>query len=243
MSIAFNPKKVLYFLILVFLILFLGNTFSIYLKYFTDLERYETVRKVTTMFNFDLEQNLPTLFSFCILLFSAILLNYLAIINKKDGKPFKNWLILAFVFYFLSVDEAVSIHELFIHPIRRLFGTSGFLYWAWVIPYGIGAIAFLIYNIKFLIKLPFSTTRNFVIAGTIFILGAVGLEMLGAHLFSINEGLTFPYALVATLEESFEMIGVIYFINSIFRHIGLCHKGLFARLYFVNEKPKVLQYK
>ncbi len=44
------------------------------------------------------------------------------------------------IYTFLAIDETAQIHEKLIAPIRVAFGLTGALYFAWVIPYGIGVL-------------------------------------------------------------------------------------------------------
>ncbi|MTI21386.1 hypothetical protein E1176_10175 [Fulvivirga sp. RKSG066] len=69
--------------------------------------------------------------------------------------------------------------------------------------------------IQFVFKLPKKTKKRIIIAAILFIGGAMGLEMLGGnHAYNHGrEGLT--YAVLYTLEESLEMLGVIVLIYAL----------------------------
>jgi hypothetical protein len=62
------------------------------------------------------------------------------------------------IFLFLSIDTMVSIHESLVFPVRKFFGASGFLYYSWVIPYGVVLVFFIIAYSKFLFQLPKRTS-------------------------------------------------------------------------------------
>jgi len=71
------------------------------------------------------------------LLIASILLSFIASAHKKTNSPYVLWAILAAIFLFFSIDEISSIHESLTAPVREIFNTSGLLFFAWVIPYGI----------------------------------------------------------------------------------------------------------
>ena len=89
------------------------------------------------------EANVPTLYSSVALLSSSMLLAFIALAHKRNGSSSLPWVGLALVFLFLSVDEIASIHEKLGGPVRELLGTSGLLYFAWFIPYGIALLVFV----------------------------------------------------------------------------------------------------
>jgi hypothetical protein len=90
------------------------------------------------MFILDFEANVPTWFSSGLLLYAAVLLALLAADASCGARPFVNhWRFLAVLFVYLSIDEAVSIHELAGPPLRAL-GARGARYHAWIIPLAVG---------------------------------------------------------------------------------------------------------
>jgi hypothetical protein len=74
--------------------------------------------------------------------------------QRKTKNPYILWIILSIIFLFLSVDNISSIHERLATPTRYLLGTSGFLYYAWVIPYSMALCVFVPLYSKFLLSLP-----------------------------------------------------------------------------------------
>ncbi len=119
------------------------------------------------------------------------------------------------LFLFLSIDEAVSLHEAFGAFLENKFRPTGFFTAAWVIP-GLAfvAVAFLA-SLKFLGHLPRKTKYQFLGAGIIYVAGAVGLEMIAANFWWSSHQLEgFSYKLLVAGEEFLEMSGVIAFIYS-----------------------------
>ena len=128
------------------------------------------------------------------------------------------------LFFFLSFDESVAIHESLtsILPAYGVGGTGAFTF-AWVIPYGIAAIALFVVCFRFLLALPTQTKRGFMIAGGVFVLGAIGIEMIAAGMYETSGGKTDPlnFALLSTVEETLEMTGLIIFIHYILQYTAM----------------------
>ena len=134
-------------------------------------------------------------------------------------------IVLSLVFFYLAIDEAWSIHESWANlPIDNFVDTSGagVFYFIWVIPGIIVALALFLFFLKFLLLLPMKVMRSFIFAGALYAGGAIGFELIGGYYAGIyGNNTTFTYTLIATLEESLEMAGVILFIRSLLTHIAV----------------------
>lgn len=103
--------------------------------------------------------------------------------------------------------------------IRKVVNISWF-YFAWVMPGTIIVITLGIIFLKFLRNLPVNTRNQFMLSGIIYVGGALGVEMIGGHYY--YHGISsFGYSLITTMEESFEMIGIIYFIYALLNYIKM----------------------
>lgn len=171
------------------------------------------------LFNFDAEANVPTFFSALSLLFSSVLLFVISIGSKRKGSHFIPWLLLSVFFLFLTIDEIAFIHEHFSAALRARFHTSGMLYFAWIIPYGMALLVFVLCYSKFLIDLPRKTRILFLVSGAIFIAGALGFELLGGRHLSLHGGNNVAYALYYTCEELLEMLGIALFNYALLLYI------------------------
>ncbi len=172
------------------------------------------------LFNFDSEYNIPTSYSSVALLFSSFLLSHIAFKCKILGMPYILWFVLSSIFLFLSIDEVLSIHERLAVPVRDTLGTSGLLYFAWVIPYGVALLAFVMLYTKFLFNLPRKTMVLFLISGTLFVSGAIGFELLGGLEADLNGNDTLFYSIITTCEELLEMLGIALFIYTLLTYLN-----------------------
>ena len=154
------------------------------------------------------------------LLFSATLLAIIAVFKKRRGDVFSMyWTVLAIVFLFLSVDEASSIHELATLPILKRFDSHGLLYYPWVIPGIIFVTIMAAFYRKFVFQLPEKTRRLMLIAATLYLGGAIGIELIGGwhHKTYGDDNLT--YSFITTAEELLEMAGIIVFIHALLHYM------------------------
>ena len=168
--------------------------------------------------NMDRELNLPTLFSILLLIMSAVLLQRLSTIEWNDDAA--DWALLSRIFVFLALDEALQIHEILILPgLRHQIHPA--LASTWVIPYGLIALGLLWRFRRFLTALPAKTSARFLRAGSIYLTGAIGMEMVGS--FAVRSGLirlhSFWYGAITGIEESLELFGLILFLYALMQEL------------------------
>ena len=178
------------------------------------------------LFDFNEEQSVPTWFSTALLMICASLLGIIAAAHRREGGPYRWWMTLAFVFLYLSMDEALSFHERLNRPVRELLHTSGAFYYAWVIPYAAFALALLLFSIRPLKTLTSSTRNLLVAAGALFVCGAMGLEVLGSYLATSNQmRATLLSDVVMMFEELMELSGTIILVYALMKQIAHAHPG------------------
>lgn len=181
--------------------------------------KHNYVFGLVPLFSFDGEANVPTFYSALSLLFSSILLLIISICHKRQTASYIPWLVLSIIFLCLAIDEVGAIHEEFSAVLRSSLDTTGLLFFAWVIPYGIGLIVFVICYLRFLLRLPGKTRTLFIVSGAMFVTGAIGFEMLGGRHLGLHGGRGIGYALLYTGEELLEMIGIATFIYALLAYI------------------------
>ncbi len=104
--------------------------------------------------------------------------------------------------------------------LEKRFDTTGLFAYAWVIP-GAGFVLICLVSFwKFLMNLPFRTRNLFIIAGGCFVGGAIGIEMIGGQYADLyGEAQDMTYSVIATFEESLEMMGIILLIHALLDYI------------------------
>lgn len=178
------------------------------------------------------DESVPAWYSSIMLLFCSILLAVIGYAKKEAGDRYSlHWRALSAIFLFLSVDEGIRIHEKMAtlgQLILEGAGLSGgFIIRAWVLPGAILVLIVALAYLRFLVALPQKTRNLFLLAGLLFVGGAIGMEMLSDFYVNLLGGvenmslgqvavrIAIPYA-----EESLEMLGVITFIYALMLHVS-----------------------
>ena len=195
------------------------------------------------LFNMDSEQNIPTLFSVLLLFSASLLLTVISLLKKKHRDPeVLEFGVLAFGFLLMTLDEGASLHERLVNPIRWLLGggSLGIFYFAWVIP-GMGVLCVLgLFFHKFLLTLPSRTRFHFLLAATLYLGGAIGIELVEGRHVELYGRENLTYGMMTALEEGLEMAGVIVFIYALMKYIVENYKEV--RLVFddfrIDTQPK-----
>lgn len=176
----------------------------------------------------DTENSLPTWFSSILIFFNAAALALIAICAKaKNERDTIYWIVLAWVFLFLSADEVASLHERTSEPFRDALDASGAFFFAWVIPYGVGVLALALLYARFLLRLPRVTLVSFCAAGLIYLGGAIGMDMLGGVIAENHDADHGVYVVSMVIEETFEITGLSLFFFALRRHLAVNY-GLHA---------------
>jgi hypothetical protein len=182
---------------------------------------HDHVLGFAAMFDLDGEGGVPAWFSSMLMLACAAVL---AVVGRaRAGDPYRrHWLVLAAIFVYLSVDETIALHERLIAPLRTLAGADGMLHYTWVVVGGPVVLVVGVAYLGYLRALPASTRRRFVVAGALYVAGALGMEMLGGYLRARHGEAyhaTVLKVVVTLLEETMEMAGLILFLSALLTHL------------------------
>ncbi|MEZ4521486.1 MAG: hypothetical protein R3A46_07575 [Thermomicrobiales bacterium] len=160
------------------------------------------------------EVSLPTWFSVSMLSSAALLAGIIATAAWSAGDRYRrHWAALAILFAGFSIDEGAQIHDSQgSTPLREIVGTDGLFYYAWVIPAGISALIAAIVFARFILALPPTTRRLFILSAVTFVVGAIGFEMVSGWFTENYPDAQLGYATLTSLEEFFEMSGAILLI-------------------------------
>lgn len=185
------------------------------------LAGYPTAFGFVNFFDLDTEMSAPTWFSAGVLLACAAALALSAIAAGRVGdRRRRHWWMLAALFVAMSLDEVVGFHETWVGRLRSFFDAGGIFYFTWVIPGSLIAAAIALALVPFLRSLPRQTALRFVVAGAIYLGGALGVEMGNGWYFERHGGANRSYAVLAAIEEVLEMVGAIAFLRALLLHLG-----------------------
>ena len=170
-----------------------------------------------SLFSLSYEQNVPTWLASCLLFTCAVLLGWIGVEGGRQRSPLRHyWYGLAAVFGYMSLDEFVGFHE----HLSELMDLHGVLYFSWVVPAAVVVAIAGAAFVPFLRHLPPRPRRQFLIAGAIYVGGALGMELpLGwwtEHAGSDN----LVYALIDGVEETMELSGTTLFLLALVEYLG-----------------------
>lgn len=234
-DVSFSIKKTLKFLSTLVCIFIILGTIS---QTFKVLDFPSPASKwFYRMFSLDEELNFPSWYSTFTLLFCAGLLAIISNLKKQINDNFASyWKILSWIFLFLSIDEALSIHEIFIIPdLRNALNLPPIFYQTWVIPGAILVAIFIIKYQKFFYHLPRRFQRLFALSAAVYIGGGLGLEMVGGVARKLIGRLSWENAGSIVLEETLEMVGILLFIYALLTYINYLTNQLEIHIHVANK--------
>ena len=172
------------------------------------------VEALVSFLSLSYEGNLPTWYASSLLLVCALLLGLIARELPARDPLRLHWWALATLFAYMSLDETAELHE----HLGGHVATGGVLYFDWVIPaaaiVALMGAAFL----PFLRRLPPASRRRFVVAGALYVGGALLMELpLGWWTERAGED-TLGYALIDWVEETLELAGASLFLLALVSH-------------------------
>ncbi len=175
---------------------------------------------IVQMFNLDAETNLPTYFTSLLLVLAAFLSAGIGGVVRARGDKWKrHWYGLVVVLLYLSIDEALQLHERVIEPVRLALGLGGWLYFAWIIPASLLLLVFLLLYARFFRSQPPLLRRGLLWAGLLYVGGAIGFELVGGHHFERFGPDNLGYVAITTLEEGLELAGIVVLIHALTQYL------------------------
>ncbi len=174
-----------------------------------------TVHKITKWLDVNSEGNLPTWYS-TVLIALAALLSYLAaraprsVGNTTRGQ----WYGLTLAMLFVAADEGAQIHEKVNVLLKPLHGQETY-YFAWVGPWTALVVLLAMLFGTFLRGLPSRHRYAILVAGAVYVGGALGVECIEAACFFREDGVDLRYEGIATVQELLEMVGMTLFIHAV----------------------------
>lgn len=159
----------------------------------------------------DSETSVPTWLSTMLMATSAALCWVES--RVTDASQRRRWALLGLGFFVLSIDEVTGFHESASAPLRALH-LQGALFYGWVLPAIVLVTVAAIYFYPLLPTIPREVRVRILLAGGLFVAGAVGLEMVGGVLVGRGMRGGWPYFLLSTVEEMVEITSVFLFVDT-----------------------------
>jgi hypothetical protein len=180
------------------------------------------VDRIAEWLEVDREASIPTWYATITLMACAVLLAVIARHAFQRGRPFpRHWAALAVIFGLLSLEEIIGLHSEATQRLRSLVSiTEGIGY-----ALALGAIALIglalvvIVFGRFYLHLPVRWRAWFTAGAVIYLIGVFASDAVGDYLITASGAPTLGYVVVQTVEEAFEMIGVLIFLVMLLEYI------------------------
>ena len=173
------------------------------------------------LFSVNLESSIPTWYTVVLLFASALLLGVIAWASWRSKDRLRYyWAGLSILFAYLSIDEGAAIHEIFSDPLQTIFHSTGYFSFGWEIIAIPLLLLFSVLYLPFVFQLAPHSRYLFVASGLVYVAGALIFEAVSANRWFLDRGITFAYLAIGTVEELFEMLGVVLFIYALLAYIA-----------------------
>jgi hypothetical protein len=176
---------------------------------------------LTYQFNLGGAQNIPDWYQSSTLLACACLCALIAHAAWQRGEQrVRHWRGLSFIFALLSLIEATEIQEIALKLPQALFEASKPLFFLGAM-LAAGFVLLLVFaGARLLAALPRAACLQFLMAGTVYLSGVAGGEMVGEWYLNLYGQRDFLAALITTGEELLEMLGVVAFIYALLAYLN-----------------------
>jgi hypothetical protein len=160
--------------------------------------------------------NLPAFYSSFILGLAGYILCIIALKKFRQSANFSfQWFCLSIIFFYLAIDELLALHEGLGGMAIRFLGEENLIFQDWAYAGIVLVVLFILLFWSFFNHLPSGHKLRFFTSAALYIGGALGVEIIGSIYVMRNGIQDIPYFLFTTVEETLEMVGVIYFINTL----------------------------
>lgn len=173
---------------------------------------FQDPHDLVELFSLSYETNLPTWFASSLLFSCGLLLTLIALAKRRVADPYtRHWWGLVLAFLYISLDEFVQLHE----QANHWFDFGGVLYYGWVMPAAVVVAILGFCYLGFLRHLPRRSRQQFVVAGALYVGGALGVELGLGYWADVAGESNLVYGLIDLVEESMEMCGVSLFFYAL----------------------------
>ena len=180
------------------------------------------VMRIAEWVEVDREASIPTWYAVITLMACAVLLALIARDAFERKRPFpRHWAALAAIFALLSLEEIIGIHSEATQRLRALVSITEGLGYALALAaialVGLAVVALLFG--RFYLHLPARWRMWLTIGAVTYLIGVFASDAVGDYLITASGAPTLAYVVVQTVEETFEMIGVLIFIVMLLDYI------------------------
>ena len=220
LNVTINIRRVVRTLAVVIALIFVfGSAANLVSDYVAPSKEHKLARFLSR-FDITAELSIPNWYSSVSLLSAGILLITIARAKYAERDRWRfHWLALGVVFVGLSIDEMTRFHEMSNTAMSWVVTGHGLLYYPWVIPALIFCGVIGLSYIPFLLHIERRSAVLFLVAGAIYVGGAVGMDAVGGDLAEhFGTQSLYPH-FSEYVEELFEDVGQLVFIYALLDYI------------------------
>lgn len=161
----------------------------------------------SSLFDLDTEASFGTWFSSAMLFVAGVLTLMVASRRGASEKGKNWWWFIGYALMVASLDEVAGLHES-LNSDPHFTALMGH----WTIPAAVLSVVFGLLLVPFFRRLPARTSVAIILAGVVYVSGAVGVEFATIGYESTGTLETLSYNLWNAFEEGLEMLGVILYL-------------------------------
>jgi hypothetical protein len=201
------------------------NAIAVWFRYEVGYFRFKDI--FVEVFQVSSEGKFPTWYSACTLFICSILLLVISTAKRRTNDRYVlHWFGLALIFALMSFDEAAVLHEMLSPVIRGLLELSrSSFFWGWEIAGLLFLMVFGIFYFRFLLALDSRARILFIASGTTYVFGVIGVNIIGGA-YQSEFGADLIYGIIASIEEVFEMAGIVMFIYALMDYLQRYYRAL-----------------
>jgi hypothetical protein len=214
-----KPRRVAFILMAIAVCLSLVSITAEYVETRLGRDAASAQTQILDLFSVNAEESIPTWYSATLLLLAGGILAVITAVKQSSRDPHTfYWAGLGVIFVYLSIDESAAIHEILSEPLHQAFHTSGLLAFGWQLAAVPLLLIIGLLYLRFLMHLPPRTRGLILLAGALYVGGALVIDALSAANLA-NSGMMLLYLAIGTVEELCEMLGVSLFIYALLAYM------------------------
>jgi hypothetical protein len=200
---------------------------------------YDHLLDFARPFTFRGKATLAKWFASSNLLFCAVLLAIIAWGKMRERDVYRyHWAALALVFYAISAVETAGMHERMSAPLKAVIPATGFLLHTWVVMGMLFTSIIALFYVRFILHLPSETRRRVLLAATLYVGGALGMEILRGPYNEVYGAKHMTAELMKSFEELCQMSGIVVFIYTLLLYVKMYMKEIILQI--DDKSPKAL---
>jgi hypothetical protein len=225
LNLTIDVRKAIRFLLVTVIVLWVTGTTADFVANYVAPSKEHKLARLMSHFDVTTESSIPTWYSSFALLLACVVLALIARAKYLERNRWRmHWLVLCLLFLGLSIDEIAMGHEMVNTAMSWVVDGHGLFFNPWVIPAAIFVGVVGLSYLPFLLHVERRSAVLFLLAGALYVGGALGIDGLGGDLAEHFGSHSIQVNTSECIEELFEMLGQLLFIYALLdyfrRHIG-----------------------